>query len=236
MKKKYAIRRHRRASASQIISTHALSSAMMLAMKGRFLLSCTAFCFLVISPCRATILTFDDIPINTGNGSFLTNSYSGLSWSNFAIANAILFTQVNGSNGFYNGMVSVSNVVGNAFGAPAEIDSLTNFNFISTYLTGAWNSNLNIEVRGFGGGAMLYSTTVVVGVTSPTLFTFNYTNIDRLYFNSYGGDYAGFPAGSGEHFVMDNFSFEFVPEPSSLLLTTLGTLTLWPILKRKCRT
>ena len=32
---------------------------------------------------------------------------------------------------------------------------------------------------------------------------------------------------------MDNFSFEFVPEPSSLLLATAGALLLWPLLKRK---
>jgi hypothetical protein len=36
---------------------------------------------------------------------------------------------------------------------------------------------------------------------------------------------------------MDNFTFEFVPEPSSLLLTVAGALLLWPLLKRKraCR-
>jgi len=34
------------------------------------------------------------------------------------------------------------------------------------------------------------------------------------------------------HFVMDNLTFEFVPEPSSLLLATLGALLLWPLLKR----
>jgi hypothetical protein len=32
---------------------------------------------------------------------------------------------------------------------------------------------------------------------------------------------------------LDNFSFEFVPEPSSLLLTFAGALLLWPLLKRR---
>jgi len=32
---------------------------------------------------------------------------------------------------------------------------------------------------------------------------------------------------------MDNFMFEFIPEPSSLLLTALGAVTLWAFLKRK---
>ena len=29
------------------------------------------------------------------------------------------------------------------------------------------------------------------------------------------------------------FTFEFVPEPSPLLLTVVGALLLWPLLKRK---
>src|SRR5260221_13569032 len=94
-------------------------------------------------------------------------------------------------------MTTLSNVAVNDFGAPAEIDSLgTNFNFLSAYLTGAWNNNLNIEVQGFSGTNLLYDTTVVASATSPTLFTFNYLDIDRLTFNSFGGQKnAGFPSG-----------------------------------------
>jgi hypothetical protein len=32
---------------------------------------------------------------------------------------------------------------------------------------------------------------------------------------------------------MDNFTFEFVPEPSPLLLTAAAAGMLWPLLKRK---
>jgi len=35
------------------------------------------------------------------------------------------------------------------------------------------------------------------------------------------------------HFAMDNFTFVFIPEPSSFLLATAGALLLWPLLKRK---
>ena len=146
----------------------------------------------------------------------------------FAVLNAVAYTGLNGSNGFYNGMISISNVALNGFGAPAEIDSSTNFNFLTVYLTAAWNSNLNIEVQGFSGAIMLYDTTVVASATSPTLFTFDYLNIDRLYFNSFGGEYAGFPNGSAEHFAMDNLTFEFVPEPSPLLLTAAAALLSGP--------
>jgi hypothetical protein len=180
-----------------------------------------------------TVITFDDIPSPPG-GAFITNDYQGLSWSNFATLNAILQTNAHGASGYGYGMVSPSNVAFNADGYPAEIDSPgTNFNFLSTYLTGAWSSNLNIEVEGLSGATLLYSTTVVASATSPTLFTFNYLNIDRLYFNSFGGQNAGFAGGAGEDFAMDNFTLEFVPEPSSLLLTGVGAVSLVAFLRRK---
>ena len=121
-------------------------------------------------------------------------------------------------------MVSASNVAemfgdNNAF-PNSEIDSSgSNFNFFSAYLTGSFNSNLNIEVEGFDGTNLLYNTTVVASAMNATLFTFNYLNIDRLYFNSFGGQPAFGLQGADEDFTMDNFDFEFVPEPSSLLLT-----------------
>jgi hypothetical protein len=73
---------------------------------------------------------------------------------------------------------------------------------------------------------------VVASATSPTLFTFNYLDIDQLCFNSSGGQHAGFQE-YGEQFVMDNFMFEFIPEPSSLLLTALGGVSLVAFLRRK---
>ncbi len=100
-------------------------------------------------------------------------------------------------------------------------------------MTGAFNSNLNIEVQGFNGTNLLYDTTVVAAATSPTLFTFNYLDIDRLVFTPSGGQSAGFPVGGGVNFAMDNFTFEFVPEPSPLLLAAAAALLLWPFLKRK---
>jgi hypothetical protein len=140
--------------------------------------------------------------------------------------------------GLFYGMVSESNAVLIVDAAPSgpsnsEIDSRgTNFNFISAYLTGMWNSNLNIEVEGFNGAEEIYDTIVVAAATNATLFTFNYLNIDRLYFNSYGGEPA-FGYDKPGFAVMDDFMFESVPEPSSLLLTALGLVSLCAVLKRK---
>jgi hypothetical protein len=200
------------------------------------LLTLPLVCFTVVmssavSICPQTVVTFDDLPAPVV-GTNIPNAYEGLSWSNFWVYNAILYTNVWPPNGYYYGMVSASNVAYDAYGTPSEIDSVTNFNFFSAYLTGAWNSNLNIEVEGFNGAQKIYDTIVIASATNPTLFTFNYFDIDRLYFDSYGGE----PAFAGideTHFVMDNFIFEFIPEPSSLLLTALGAVSLVAFLKRK---
>jgi hypothetical protein len=182
-----------------------------------------------------TLVTFDDLSA-TPPGS-IPNGYQGLDWSNdFWVLNAPgVANSGGGTNGFYYGMVSPSNVAFNAGGHPTEIDSATNFDFFSAYLTGAWNSNLNIEVEGFNGATLLYSNIVVAGATNPTLFTFNYMDIDRLYFDSYGGEPAF--GVNGNIFVMDNMTFEFIPEPSTILLTVLGAAPLCAFLirKRTCR-
>lgn len=206
-------------------------------MRTKSLLLCIAgfffFAFTLISPSLGTVVDFDDLT-ETASGSFITNLYQGLTWTNFKAENAVLLMSNVGTNGYYYGMVSASNNAFNALGDPAEIDSSgTNFNFLGAYLTGAWNNNLNIEVQGFRGASLVYSQMVVASATSPTLFTFNYLNVDRLTFSSSGGQSAGFPFGGGEQFAMDNFTFQLVPEPSSLLLAALGVLTLWPLLKRR---
>jgi hypothetical protein len=215
-------------------------------MKARLLIPhaalLTLFLFTSISAYSQIVVTFDDLN-ETGSGSFLANGYSGLNWSNISCNNAILETGIlahiggspitsNGLTGSYYGMVSPSNVAGLAI---SEIESPgSNFNFLSAYLTGFLNSNLNIEVQGFSGTTLLYDKTVVAGATNPTLFTFNFLNINRLDFDAFGGQPAfGLENSSSGAFAMDNFTFEFVPEPSSLLLAALGGVSLFAFLKRK---
>ncbi len=204
----------------------------------------TALFFSAISTRSQTVVTFDDLS-ETGSGAFFSlkyQGYQGLTWSNIACNNAILLTNVlpnefpgaptNGLSGDYYGMVSPSNVALMASGC--EIDSFaTNFDFLSAYLTGCWNSNLNIEVQGFRETNLVYDETKVVSATSPTLLTFDYMDIDRLYFTSYGGEPAFSPPSGGNEFVMDNFMFEYIPEPSTFLLAALGGVSLVAFLRRK---
>lgn len=201
-------------------------------MCARHFLVSTVLVFLVISQVSATVVTFDDLS-ETASGSFLAGSYQGLNWTAVRPQNGVLNPSLYPfvTNGAYYGVVSLSNVA--AVFAGGEIDSTsTNFNFLSTYLTGYWNSNLNIQVQGFRAGNLIYEETVVAAATQSTLFAFNYLNIDRITFNPSGGQPA-FGTLPDSIFVMDNFTFEFVPEPSTLVLAALGALTLRPFLKRK---
>jgi hypothetical protein len=192
----------------------------------------TLLAVLLTSQGLAGVVTFDDLH-ETASASFIANGYQGLVWSNFDAMNAVLNPTIYPfiTNGFYYGMVSASNVV---VADIAEIDSGgTNFDFSSAYLTGAWNSNLNIEVQGFRGGTLLYDQTVVASATNPTLFSFNYLDVDRLYFVASGGQPAFGTPGSSKYFAMDNFDFEFIPEPSTFLLTACGALTLFALFRRR---
>ena len=205
----------------------------------------TLLVFSALSAYSQTVVTFDDLS-ETGSGAFFSyqyQGYQGLIWSNISCNNAILFTNIaghivggifgsNGQSGDYYGMVSPSNVAEMVSGC--EIDSAgSNFNFNSAYLTGFYNSNLNIEVQGFNGATLLYDTIVTASATNATLFPFDYLDINRLYFTSSGGQGAFESYNNGSEFIMDNFAFEFVPEPSTLLLAGFGALALWPLLKRR---
>jgi len=186
--------------------------------------------FSAFSARAATLVTFDDLSDNA-SGAWFASPYYGLNWINILHENSILSTSLVGLTGNYYGMVSPSNTAA-LFPGSEITTSGTNFNFLSAYLTGVWNSNLNIEVEGFNAAKEIYDTVVVASATNPTLFTFNYLNVDELEFNSYGG-LPAFGYGPGTAFVMDNFTFEFIPEPSTLLLTTAGVLALGALLRRR---
>jgi hypothetical protein len=210
-----------------------------------FLIPAVCLSLLVFSAGSArsqTTLTFDDLS-ETGSGTYLTE-YGGLSWSGMLCNNAILYTNVlagifagsgisltNGISGNFYGMVSASNVA-DVIGT-GEIDSPgTTFNFYSVQLTGEINSNLNVRVQGFSDTNLVYDETKVVAATYPTPFNFDYLDINRLTFTCSGGQVA-FGLYPYENAVMDNFMFEFIPEPSTFLLAALAAVSLAAFLRHK---
>lgn len=183
-----------------------------------FLIVCAATCVVGVGAATATTLTFDDI----GTGGSIPNGYGGLNWSSVHYLNGTTYPL--SPSGYYNGRVSGDYVAWNGSGGDVLSNTAAGtFDFNSTYLTAAWNNGLNIQVRGYNNGILLYDQTVIVDQFGPTLFVFNYLGIDDLKFTTFGGVDAGTP-GSGQQMAMDNFTFNQsaqVPEPASLLL--LGT-------------
>ncbi len=182
---------------------------------------CAALTFMAGSADALNIITFDELS-ETGSGSFLANGYHGLNWNNIACANSILYPSVWGTGAVYYGMVSVSNVaVAPTIAGVNEISSGTNFDFLSLYL--ATDHSANVEVKGYRGTSLIYDETVSVIRTNPTFCTFNYLDVDRV----------GFSTPTWDNVVMDNITIQFIPEPSTVLLTGLGLLALATLLVRK---
>jgi len=179
----------------------------------------------VTQSANATVLTFDDLtPLTTSPGT-IANGYGGLDWTDMGYLNSPIHN--GGTSGYVGGTVSGDYVAFNEFANVATVsDGLFDFN--SAYLASAWNDNLSVTVKGFLGGTETYSVTInnlqysqTQGATA-TLTNFNFLGIDSLVFTSFGGtDADANDGGSGNHFVMDNFTFN-VPEPGVLALLSLG--------------
>ena len=188
--------------------------------------------FLIPALAGATVLTFDDLTQPSLGGDPITNGYGGFNWANMYYLDPDLMSYPSPS-GYNAGQIS-GNVAFNAFARVALVTGGT-FDFNGVYLTGAWNDGLNIGVRGLLGGVSVYYQEVVVSSTAPTWFDFNYSGIDQLVFESWGGTDNPNYGGTGTHFAMDNFTVNgvSVPEPSTLLLLGSGLLGIVAIGRKK---
>lgn len=129
------------------------------------------------------------------------------------------------NSGYGHGTVSGTHVAFNNSGMDASLYSMSSFLFTGAYFTGAWNDGLSITVNGFLGGVATLSKTFVVDSLAPTWQSFGW-NVDRLTFSSAGGvDHAGY-SGDGNHFAMDNFTYNevlsSVPEPEAYAMFAVG--------------
>jgi subtilase family serine protease len=155
----------------------------------------------------STTITFDDLSTPTVSGEFHTGSipsgYDGLNWSNFYVVNGVLAT----NTGYHAGVVSPSNVVYNGAGTAAYIYNNSPFDFISAYLTGAWNDNLLVQVLGYAGSSLIYSNIYILSAINPTLINFNYLGVNEVYFASFGGTaHTNYTTSPSYQFAMDNMT------------------------------
>lgn len=187
------------------------------------------------SAAQAAVITFDDLP--AAEADIIQEGYGGFHWGdNFMTSVAYIHKNTLPGTGFAKGVVSGNYAAFNNFATTSSISSNL-FDFNGAYLTAAWNEGLFIEVTGFLDKLALFTTTVTVSTQQAQWFDFNFIGINQLSFRSWGGT-ASNPDEGGEHFVMDNFTYNEsantqVPESSSLALLLLGAAGI--LLSRKTK-
>jgi hypothetical protein len=173
---------------------------------------------------HSLVLDFEDL---FGGGpetqAPMPSDYAGFNWSSSAYYQTAF---VQPGTGYEFGTLDYVSLF-NSDAAELTFSSADVFTFKSAYLTSAWNEGETITVQGLLGGAVTYSTDVVVSYSSAELFNFDFVGIDTVRFVSDPAD--GAPAGLpgvGSHIVIDNIQLESasapppsgVPEPSGLAL------------------
>ncbi len=203
-----------------------------------FVAAAVVFCPIAV---KAATLDFDTLSA----ADPIPDGYGGVNWDGIGILNvAFSYPQNPPVAGYGYALISPDNVAV-AFGAPSSFSSATTFDFNSVYLTAAFRDGLSITVAGFNNGSQLYTSTILIDSTAPTLAVFNYLGVDTVSFTTSGGVLHGYPgAGAAEcgdgcnQFALDNLTLNAtaVPEPSQvsgLLLAGLGVVGGGLIRRRK---
>lgn len=174
------------------------------------------------SQAAGIVLNFDEFKNLNGVAIPLPANYGGFTWD----ANFYVYDTPSYQSGYFNtyGAPSAPNFVFNAYGVvTVQTTSGAPFNFISAEFS-TWasynqpyyddlsilRSSLSVTVNGYSGATLVGSASLNLIPTGFSTLTANLNGVDRLEFVNDGVD--------GHWWIMDNFTYEPVPEPRDLAI------------------
>lgn len=178
----------------------------------------------------SVVIDFEDLYDGVEVFEILPDEYGGFNWSGntqWLTSQAVPVPE----SGFEYGTVGNASIVTGAENfvvKPVSMESETSFDFLGAYITAAWNIDQDFTVEGWRSDVKVYSSYKTTSYDEPHWFDFDFMDIDTLWFIPGTGGTGGGLLGKGNHLVIDDITL--VPEPSSLLLLTLGG---WALRKRK---
>jgi hypothetical protein len=201
----------------------------------------TLACMAAVPAAHSEVITFEDYA--GASASIGDNGpYKGLEWLGFGVADDTLYPD----SGFAVGAVSPEKLAWTYTvpGFPSLIrspDTTNNFTLASFYLTAAFREGISVFVTGWNNGVQQYSTQLSPSPLAATLFTLNWSGIDRIEMFGSGGTVFYANTGTTPAFLIDNIDITFdgpasvVPLPGALplMLAGLGAFGVMSRRKRK---
>ena len=197
----------------------------------------------VTSTAQAQLMDFEDIAdgVNGIKLDKITPTSDAL-WVNQSVGDINSFTK---NTGALKNHITSGSTIAYQINCTGYFKSLSyqSFDFTSAQMGAVWNNGLTVNVTAYRKGGIVGTKKITLDTTGPQLVTFNFKNIDKVYFVSSGGKFdtslgkasqsvGALGIGSDTYaFAMDDMVFSpvaAVPEASTyaMMIAGLGMIGL----------
>ena len=141
--------------------------------------------------------------------------YHLLNWNTFYFVKGANYP----NTGYDAGTVSQPFAIYSLGGSTPSTISAGMFDFLGATMTAAWNDGLNVEIKGYYKGTLLYDEIHGLSAVTPITISFSYYGVDQVEFTSSGGTQHPGYATSGPEFVLDDVKVQtYLPYTPGLLV------------------